>query len=99
MTSQSIGLDTPTAASYLGKTVLVELAWEDEPEPFWRLGDVIGIVLSGEGHNEQAHLIVMSPGEQFSIEVYLSDIRSIRLASLHDGAGKTVSRQGSYAHA
>ncbi len=85
MPNSPVGLDVLTAASFLGKPVLVELTWEDEPEPFWRLGDVIGIVLSAKGVYEHAHLLVMSPGEQFSTEVYLSDIRSISFASQQEG--------------
>ena len=41
MTSQSPALNTATALSYLGQTVLVELVWDDEPESFWQCMHVV----------------------------------------------------------
>lgn len=78
MHNQPVGLDLLSAVSFLGESVLVELVWDDEPESFWRLGRVLGIVLPVEGVYEQAHLIIMNPNEQFPLEVFLSDIRTIR---------------------
>lgn len=85
MPSQSHALDAVTAVGYIGKPVHVELEWNDEPEPFCRSGYVIGIVLPVKGVQEQAYLMVMSPGEEFPVEAYLEDIRSIRIADQIEG--------------
>jgi hypothetical protein len=86
MPSQSNALDAVTAVGYIGKPVHVELKWNDDPEPFCRSGYVIGIVLPVKGVQEQAYLMVMSPGEEFPVEAYLEDIRSIRVADLREGS-------------
>jgi len=86
MPSQACGLDTMSAMSFLSESVLIELAWDDEPEPFWRSGHVIGIVLPVKGVQDQAYLIVMSPGDRFPVETFLEDIRSIRLADQIEGS-------------
>ena len=85
MPSPSNALDAATAVGYIGKPVLVELEWDDDPEPVCRAGYVIGIVLPVNGVQDQAYLMVMSPGEQFPLEAYLEDIRSIRIADLREG--------------
>ncbi len=85
MPSQSHALDVVTAVGYIGKPVHVELDWDDDPEPFCRSGYVIGIVLPVKGVQEQAYLMVMSPGEDFPVEAYLEDIRSIRIADPIEG--------------
>lgn len=78
MSKQAAGIDIPSALAFLGKNILVELVWEDEPDPFWRLGAVVGIVLPLEGVYERTYLIVKSPDEEYPLEVFLSDIRTIR---------------------
>ena len=85
MPSQMHALDAVTAVGYIGKPVHVELEWSDDPEPFCRSGYVIGIVLPVKGVQEQAYLMVMSPGEEFPVEAYLEDIRSIRIADQVEG--------------
>ena len=85
MPSQAHALDAVTAVGYIGKPVHVELEWNDDPEPFCRSGYVIGIVLPVKGVQEQAYLMVMSPGEDFPVEAYLEDIRSIRIADPIEG--------------
>lgn len=78
MSSEAVGLDVLSAVGFLGKSVTVELVWDDEPDPCWRSGYVIGVVLPVEGVHEQAFLIVKNPGDDYPLDVYLSDIRSIR---------------------
>ena len=85
MPNPSPALDAVTAVGYIGKPVHVELEWNDDPEPFCRSGYVIGIVLPVKGVQEQAYLMVMSPGEDFPVEAYLEDIRSIRIADQIEG--------------
>ncbi|MFI8384411.1 hypothetical protein [Pseudomonas sp. NPDC079086] len=85
MPSPTHTLDAVTAVGYIGKPVHVELEWDNDPEPFCRSGYVIGIVLPVKGVQEQAYLMVMSPGEDFPVEAYLEDIRSIRIADQIEG--------------
>ena len=85
MPSQTHALDAVTAVGFIGKPVHVELEWDNDPEPFCRSGYVIGIVLPVKGVQEQAYLMVMSPGEDFPVEAYLEDIRSIRIADQIEG--------------
>nr|WP_298137387.1 hypothetical protein [uncultured Pseudomonas sp.] len=85
MHNPSHTLDVVTAVGYIGKPVHVELDWDDDPEPFCRSGYVIGIVLPVKGVQEQAYLMVMSPGEDFPVEAYLEDIRSIRITDQIEG--------------
>lgn len=111
MSSQAVGLDVLSAVAFLGEPVLVELVWDDDPDPFWRFGHVIGVVLPVEGVHEQAFLIVKSPGEEYPLEVFLSDIQSIRVsrgeAGLSLGSlplphmlhGQSSARQGERRHA
>ena len=85
MPSPTHALDAVTAVGYIGKPVHVELEWDGDPEPFCRSGYVIGIVLPVKGVQKQAYLMVMSPGEEFPVEAYLEDIRSIRIADQIEG--------------
>ena len=85
MPNPSHALDAVTAVRYIGKPVHVELEWDGDPEPFCRSGYVIGIVLPVKGVQKQAYLMVMSPGEDFPVEAYLEDIRSIRIADQIEG--------------
>ena len=85
MSSQAAGLDVLSAVGFLGESVLVELVWDDEPEAFWRSGHVIGVVLPFEGVHEQAFLIVKSPTDDYPLEVFLSDIQSIRVIRSETG--------------
>lgn len=43
--SSPISLDAATAVSYIGQTALMELRWDDEPEPMWQLMHIVGVVL------------------------------------------------------
>ena len=57
-----------------------------DPNPCWRCGYVIGVGLPVEGVHEQAFLLIKNPGDEHPLDVYLSDIRSIR--SIRSGARK-----------
>jgi hypothetical protein len=86
MPNPTHALDAVSAVAYIGQPVLVELEWDDDSEPVCRSGYVIGIVVPVKGVQEQAYLLVMSPGEQFPVEAYLEDIRSIRIADQSEGS-------------
>ncbi|SIQ59722.1 hypothetical protein [Aquipseudomonas alcaligenes] len=78
MSDNAAGLDILSAVGFLGQSVLLELVWDDDPDPCWRSGYVIGVVLLIEGVHEQAFLVVKNPGDDYPLDVYLSDIRSIQ---------------------
>lgn len=90
MPNQAAGLDVLSAVGFLGEPVVVELAWDDDPDPCWRAGYVIGVVLPIEGVHEQAFLLVKNPGDEHPLDVYLSDIRSIR--SIRSETGNLLGR-------
>ncbi|MDU7753009.1 MAG: hypothetical protein E7J92_27880 [Pseudomonas aeruginosa] len=48
------------AISLIGKTVLVELVWEDDSETLWRCVRIAGVVLALEGVYEHPHFMVFS---------------------------------------
>jgi len=72
----------PEAATYLGSTVWIELAFDDPDDgPFhtWRCIRVVGVVLALPGVYEHPHFLgfdVFEPGE-FPNEAFWSDIVSI----------------------
>lgn len=78
MPSRAAGLNVLSAVGFLGEPVVVELIWDDDPAPCWRAGYVIGVVLPVEGVHEEAFLLVKNAGDEHPLEVYLSDIQSIR---------------------
>lgn len=96
MISQCPELDLDNALTYLGKTVLVELVWDDEPESFWQCMHIVGAVLPMEGVYKKAYFLTfeVSGKSQFPNEVFLSDIRTIRAVRHRDrhGSGNVLDR-------
>ena len=45
MAKRGLTLDTPTALSYVGQTVLLELRWEGDTESFWQCADIVGVLI------------------------------------------------------
>ena len=45
MRKPRIQLDAATALSYVGQTVLLETAWDAEPESFWQCVHIVGVLL------------------------------------------------------
>ncbi|MBJ7548814.1 hypothetical protein JHC42_18430 [Pseudomonas sp. OA3] len=96
MTSNSSPVNASNAAQYVGQTALVELAWDDEPEPLWLFLHIVGVVLPFEGVYDQAYFMTLEmndPG-QFPNEVFFSDIRTIRAMRHRDrhGSGNVLDR-------
>lgn len=76
--------DVTDAVSYLGKTVLVELAWDDPDDgkfELWRIVRVVGVVLALEGVYEHPHFMVFdfSRPQAFPDEMMWEHIRTVRV--------------------
>lgn len=71
--------DFTEAVSFVGRTVLVELAWDDEPVSFWHCVFVAGVVFSVPGVYEHPHFMVFPVGSKpsFPDEFMWSDIKTI----------------------
>lgn len=71
--------DAPSAVALLGKRVLVEQSFEDEPGTLWQCAVIVGVVLPLEGVYRHPHFLVLDmAGEQkFPEEVFWSAIRSL----------------------
>lgn len=80
MRSNPLALDAATALPFLGQTVLMELRWDDTPEPFWMCVHIVGLVLPVTGIYEQSYFLTLNvSGEsRFPNEVFFSDIHTIR---------------------
>lgn len=96
MSSDALTLDAATAFSYVGKTVLIELAWDDEEETLWRLKHIIGVILPMDGVYEDACFMTIDGyrRERYPNETYFSTIRTIRVMRYRDrhGSGNVLGR-------
>lgn len=79
MSSQCAAIDSATALSCLGQTVLMELGWDEDPESVWRCLYVLGVVLPKEGIYEHGHFVVVNAldPKAFPHEVFWAYIRSL----------------------
>lgn len=73
--------DVTEAVAYLGRTVLIELVWDEDPEPHWCCVYIAGLVLGLQGVYEHPHFMVFSVAKPKSYpdELFWSDIRTIRV--------------------
>ena len=73
-------VNASNAASFIGKTVLMELAWEQDPEPLWRCFHILGFVLPMEGVYEHGYFLTMDfdGKSRYPDETFFSSIRTIR---------------------
>ncbi|HBO2455653.1 MULTISPECIES: hypothetical protein [Pseudomonas] len=96
MNSQCPVLDAESALPYLGKTVLVELAWEQDPESLWCCMHIVGIVLPLAGIQEEPYFLVkhVAGDEPFPNEMFWSNVRTIRVMRYRDrhGSGNVLGR-------
>jgi len=95
MPKHSLALDAETAMTFLGNTVLVELAWDDEPDTYWHCLHVIGVVLPVEGVCDQGYFITVPlSGMQHTLEIYFQDVVTIRAIRHRDrqGSGNVLGR-------
>ncbi|MDT4838578.1 hypothetical protein FQZ97_723380 [compost metagenome] len=84
MSSRCTALNADTALSYLGQTVIMELGWDDDPEPVWRCLHVLGVVLPKEGVYEHGHFMVLNAlnPDEFPHEIFWANIRTLQ--TVHD---------------
>ena len=80
MTSPCISLDAATAVSYIGKTAIMELRWDAEPESSWQLMHIVGVVLPMEGVYEHACFMAVysDTTDPYPERVFFTEIRTIR---------------------
>lgn len=73
-------VNASNAASFIGQTVLMELAWEQDPEPLWRFFHILGFVLPMEGVYEHGYFLTMDfdGKSRYPDETFFSSIRTIR---------------------
>ncbi|BAU76100.1 hypothetical protein [Metapseudomonas furukawaii] len=83
MTSFALNLNATQAMGLIGQTVMMELVWEQDPEPLWRCFHIVGVVVPLEGLVEEGHFLVLNAlhEERFPNEVFWSNIRT--LTTLH----------------
>lgn len=67
------------ALSYLRKVVLVEMAFDELPEPYWRCYHIVGVVFPVEGVCDQACFMAcgINDDSPFPRELFFDDIRTI----------------------
>ncbi|MFV3412861.1 hypothetical protein ACQCLI_22805 [Pseudomonas nitroreducens] len=96
MTNSPITLDAQSAVRYLGQTVLMEMVWDEEPEPIWRWVRVVGVVLPAEGLRGGPHFLTLKLGadKAFADEAFWENIRTIRVMRYRDrhGSGNVLGR-------
>jgi len=78
--SSPISLDAATAVSYIGKTALMELRWDAEPEPMWQLMHIVGVVLPMEGVCDHACFmaVYVDTADPYPERVFFTEIRTLR---------------------
>ncbi|MFU5187986.1 hypothetical protein PA57_03345 [Pseudomonas aeruginosa] len=93
---RAVLVDARSALRYLDQTVLIEMVFDEEPDPIWRWVRVVGVVLPAEGLRGGPHFLTLKPGAEkaFADEVFWEDIRTIRVMRYRDrhGSGNVLGR-------
>ncbi|MDR8016203.1 hypothetical protein [Ectopseudomonas guguanensis] len=96
MRKPRIQLDAATALSYVGKTVLVETAWDAEPESFWQCIQIVGVLIpTPDMQGAPCFLgVELSSSTSTPSEFYFDNICSIRAMRHRDrhGSGNVLGR-------
>lgn len=96
MNSARAALDAKSALLYLGQSVLIEMVFDEEPDPIWRWVLVVGVVLPAEGLRGGPHFLTLKPGAEkaFADEAFWENIRTIRVMRHRDrhGSGNVLDR-------
>jgi len=96
MNSARAALDAQSALRYLNQTVLIEMVFDEEPDPIWRWVRVVGVVLPAEGLRGGPHFLTLKPGAEkaFADEAFWENIRTIRVMRYRDrhGSGNVLDR-------
>ncbi|MFG0414281.1 hypothetical protein ACF8MD_11450 [Pseudomonas sp. zjy_8] len=96
MRKPRIQLDAATAMSYIGQIVLIEMAWDDEPESFWQCTHIVGVLLpTADMPGSPCFLgVELSSSTRNPNEIYFDDICTIRAMRYRDrhGSGNVLGR-------
>ncbi|WP_312955274.1 hypothetical protein [Stutzerimonas nitrititolerans] len=94
MSKPAFGFDPATAIGYIGQTVFVELVWEGDPEPIWRLKHIVGVVLPVQGVNEVGYFLTLPVigSADFPDEIYFDSINTIRAVRDRHAPAKVLDR-------
>ena len=67
------------AMDLVGRTVLVELAFPDDPETSWGCVRIVGVVFAQDGHYDAPHFMVFNAffPRPYPDELFWSDINSV----------------------
>ena len=71
--------DVTGAMDFVGRTVLVEFGFPDDPDPIWACFRVAGVVFAQQGYCQDPHFLVyraFAP-ERHPNELFWSDIRTL----------------------
>ncbi|WP_278414025.1 hypothetical protein [Stutzerimonas kunmingensis] len=89
-------MDAVASLGYVGQTVLIESAWEQEPESFWQCVTIVGVVLPVDGMKGAPCFlgVELSSSTQEPSEIYFHTIRTIRVMRHRDrhGSGNVLDR-------
>lgn len=80
MRKPRLQLDTATALSFVGQTVLVETAWDAEPESFWQCIQIVGVLIPTQDMQGAPCFlgVELSSSTRNPNEFYFDDICTIR---------------------
>lgn len=96
MRKPRIQLDAATALGYVGQTVLLETAWDAEPESFWQCVHIVGVLLpTPDMHGAPCFLgVELSSSTLNPSEIYFGNICTIRAMRHRDrhGSGTVLGR-------
>jgi hypothetical protein len=89
MSSPCLSPDAATAISYIGKTALMELRWDDEPESVFQVMHVVGVVLPMEGVCDHACFMAVyfDTTDPYPERVFFHEIRNIWAVQHRDRHG------------
>ncbi len=96
MAKRGLTLDTPTALSYVGQTVLLELRWEGDTESFWQCADIVGVLIPRDSMQGAPCFLAVEVSSSTGNpnEFYFDDICTIRAMRYRDrhGSGNVLGR-------
>ncbi|QLC73698.1 hypothetical protein LPB260_23535 [Pseudomonas sp. LPB0260] len=96
MRKPRIAIDAAKALSYVGQTVLIEMAWDAEPESFWQCTHIVGVLLPTADMKGSPYFlgVELSSSTRTPNEIYFDDICTIRAMRYRDrqGSGNVLGR-------
>ena len=76
--------ELPTAIALLGKTVEVELSWEEDPQPLVCQTRIVGLAIKVEGAYEHPHFLTVDIDNpsRYPEELFWSQIQGLRVVGI-----------------